>query len=228
MKLTKERVICLSLLGLGLGALALDRLVLQEGLTGPASANAASSALPDAPRAAATPERALTAAAAAGSKGFDIAAALAEAAKGLPAAPTRDAFRPPLPPAPPAVASPPTGGEASENEGAPPPRAADPIDELLGAIRITSVLDGGTARGAIIEGRFVRVGEDIGLRLLGAAEPAKRELGERLRGAVLKDVRLPVLVLEGPGWTREIRVSPDHGPGRPSGSGAAGAKTPGR
>ncbi|MFP4144453.1 MAG: hypothetical protein ACLFV3_04860 [Phycisphaeraceae bacterium] len=163
MELTRERKILLAVLSLGLGALMLDRVVLNAGASGPKSATAsgASYAVPEEAETPAEPSPKVDTAAtpAADASAPALARRLAEVASQERADPTRtrDAFNP-----------------AAPWNAAPEAQRPDPAEEALrqfaGRHRLTAVMPGGEDPVAVVDGQLLRPGEKLdGLRLVAIA-----------------------------------------------------------
>lgn len=164
MKLTRERKVLGAVLGLGLGALAVDRLFLASSASGPADAEAAAAY-------AVTPSKLPAAAAAsllhdaAGGSPDTIARRLREHAQAMRLQPdtSRDAFCPS-----PAWVSPPARGPAVV---APAGTPASGLGAFVQAHRLEAVMGGGAGGEetgiAIIDGQAYRVGQVIdGMQLV--------------------------------------------------------------
>jgi hypothetical protein len=154
MSSTKQRKVYVAVLGLALGGLAVDRLVLDGGATGPRDAAAAIAAAGAPAPAAASPAGLNTLVSPAASRGPTLAARLEHIGKEHRLDPMciDDAFRPSL--AWPKPASP----AASDR-----PKAAevDPTQAFLKAHRLMAVVQNTTGGAAIVNGRTLTVGMEI-------------------------------------------------------------------
>jgi hypothetical protein len=149
MKCPNSRKVCLAILALVVVGFLVDRLVLDSGATLPREA--AASAKP----AAVAPAPAPAAGAAEAVAGYpavtDRLGAIAEA-RGLDPASVRDAFVPPEPWLSELTAPPPPP---------PPPVKAEPARDFARGHRLTSVLLAGEGGSAVVDGRFLRLGQEI-------------------------------------------------------------------
>jgi hypothetical protein len=148
MKLSKSKVISLAALGLAVAAMLVDRLVVGPDAAAPKSAEATIASRPAAPAAPAAP--ATTVPASAPIRLADRLKVLAEAPN-LDPLHARDAFVPPES----WLAQPKT----PETAAAAP--AADPAEKFIHEHKLTSVLTAGDGGIAMVNGKVLRVGQEV-------------------------------------------------------------------